>query len=123
VTNNCQLISGQDIPQFEYDLKTIMPYCERTIKMEMPKIEIAEKQYWIVAKFSKHIYGKQMEKLEYSANYWVFEMPFTKETLTDTTVNTLTYKTFISGIAIGFLRPVVWSDISKLIKKELPNSY
>jgi len=107
------------IPQFEYDLKAIMPYCERTTKMEIAKIEISEKLYFIVAKFTKHIYGKQMEKLEYSANYWVFEMPFTKEILTDTTVNTLTYKTFISGIAIGFPRPVIWSDISKLIKKEL----
>ena len=109
------------IPQFEYDLKSIMPYCERVIKMEMAKIEINEKQYWIVGKFTKHIYGQRMEKLEYAANYWVFELPFSKETATDTTVTTLTYKTFISGIAIGFLRPVVWSDISKLIKEELSN--
>lgn len=107
------------IPQFEDYVSKVMPYCEQVLKIEVGKVNIADKDYTIVTKFLKHIYGNRMEKLEYGAEYWVFEMPGFIDTLSDMNVKTQSYKTLVCNRMFGFYKPVTQTDISKNIKLEL----
>jgi hypothetical protein len=108
------------IPQYDYTLKQTMPYCERLLKIDLQKIVIEQKSYWCLAKFTKHIYGYRNEKLEFVTYYWIFELPTMSHTTTDTSVNSVSFNTFMySDIPLITYRTPVWADIIKDLKSKV----